>query len=559
MSRDFIIGPQAPLGDTWFDKTQIAKGKVLGEAFPPVPPTDPTALNDYLVNRYYYDLGKSLYIAHKRSGDPAFLTLAEKCVDSWWQFPSINQGRNRNADAKPAPRNAALGGLMIRAMQRPEMWDWLVWYLQAANGTWLKPRINYPTLHYGLREGAFTLQGMAWLSRVLPDSYPLLAGGTATNGAETRAQMLADVEMIATDYYGRLQFSDGSWRWNDHDVKDADGGTLVGITQPFMVGLLMQALIVVHQVTDRPTVKESVKNQILNGCRHLYSGGPYRKDDPTPYDPNKRWRCFWYIYHGGTTINPTKFERGGWSLPGVNHYEVSDARQSIGPVVGAFGYAYSITGDLFFKQAGEELWDAAYNGTDGIRNLFDSDGKGYNQNVSGAANYLVWRGQPAIPSPTPAPSPTPTPTPTPVPTNLPSPDGTEGPTITDSEGAVWTLGPSGRTLRNGVDAGGAGKKYLYWQKVVYLQGMSDGWFKWAGTAWKSIGTTRPPAPIVQPAPTPIPVPQPVPVPVKEEYVIKTLESVEAARTKLLQEMFGLGYAAWEEVKGIIKFRLFPNP
>lgn len=502
--NDLITGPQAPLDDTWFTKTQLSMAKALGESCPTVPPTDPVALNGYLVNLYYYDLGKSEYIAHARTKDAYFLSLGDKCVDSWWQHPSIDQGRNRNVDAKPAPRNAALGGLMIRAKQRPEMWDWLVWYLQAANATWLKARVNYPMLHYGLREGAFTLQGMAWLSQLLPDLYPLLGGGTATNGAEIRAQMLADVELIATEYYGRLQFPDGSWRWNDHDVKDADGGTLVGITQPFMVGLLMQALIVVHQVTTKPTVKENVKNQILKGCRHIYSDGPYRKDDPTPYDPSKEWRCFWYLYHGGTTINPTKFEKGGWSLAGRNADEVADARQSIGPVVGALAYAYLISGDPFFKAAGDELWDAAYNGTDGIRNLMNTDGKGYNQNVSGASSYPAWLIQAGV-------QPAPQPLPTPVFT--PSPDGTEGPVITDSTGAVWTLRDS-RTLRDGVDVGGAGQKYLYWQKTVYVQGMTAGWFKWTGTAWKFESATRPPAPVLvtQQPPTPTPVPTPVPTP-----------------------------------------------
>ena len=114
---------------------------------------------------------------------------------------------------------------------------------------------------------------------------------------------------------------------------------------------------------------------------------------------------------------------------------------------------------------------------------------------------------------TPVPQPVPPQPPQPASTNTPSPDGTEGPTVTDSEGAVWTLGPDNRTLRNGKDVGGAGKKYLYWQKTVYLQGMSDGWFKWTGIEWKWNSPNRPPAPVlvVQPTqPTPPQPTQPVP-------------------------------------------------
>lgn len=563
MSRDFILGPQVLPRDTWFDRTQVSMARSLGESCPAIPPTGGDALNQYEVGLQYYDLPMSEYIVHRKTGDPAVLMYAQKAADSWWKHPGwIGEGRIRKwpNEASPPPRHAGMGGLILRAMDgRPEMWDWIVGYTQAHLNIWLKSRLNNASLHVDIREGAFAFHYAVWVAKTLPDSYPLQAGGIATNGAAIRTQLLADLDKITTDYYERLQYPCGCWRYNA-DLKDGDGGTLVGITQPFTIGLLLLAFADLHQITTSPVTKESLKRQILKAARHLYVDGMYRKDDSVPYDPAKKWRCFWYLFHGGTTVNPAKFERGGWSLPGVNANEVSDARQSIGPVVAIYGYAYSISGDSFFKTAGDELWDAAYNGTDGIRNLMNTDGKGFNQNCRRAGSYPVWAGQSAIPPmPIPQPTPTPAPIPIPVPVSPPSPDGTEGPAVTDSEGAVWTLGPGSRTLRNGVDVGGAGKRYLYWQKVVYLQGMSDGWFKWTGTAWKSIGTTRPPAPIVQPAPTPIPVPQPVPVPVKEEYVIKTLESVEAARTKLLQEMFGLGYAAWEEVKGIIKFRLFPNP
>lgn len=529
MSRELILGPQASLDDSWFTKTQLTKGKLLGEALPATPPTDPIALNDYLVNRYYYDLGKSLYIAHKRSNDPVFLTLARKCVDSWWLYPEIDQGRKRLFPnvVQITPKFAHIGGLILRAIDgRPEMWDWIVAYTQAQLLIWLKWRLNNATVHFGVREGAFALQYAAWLSQVLPDSYPLQAGGMATNGAQIRAQLLADVELISTDHYGRLQYADGSWRWNDVDTKDADGGTLVGITQPFMIGLLMLALADVHQITTKTTVKENIKNQILKACRHLYSDGPYRKDDPTPYDPSKRWRCFWYLYHGGTTVNPTKFARGGWSLPGKNIYEVSDARQSIGPVVAAYGYAYKISGDLFFKTAGDEMWDAAYNGTDGIRNLFDTDGKGYNQNARRAGSYLVWAGQPAvqptpIPAPTPVPTPTPAPTPTPTPTPIPvspSPDGTKAVSIVDASGAKWTLNTLGHTLRNGVHVGnGSGIIYKYVSSTVYVLGSNRiTWYKWTGSAWLETGTTEPGGAATTPTPTPAPTPTPVPIPAPTE-------------------------------------------
>lgn len=81
--------------------------------------------------------------------------------------------------------------------------------------------------------------------------------------------------------------------------------------QPFMIGLLLSALIDVHRATVDATVKAKVANQIFKACRHLYADGPYRKDELVPANRNKRWRAFWYFYHGGTSVNPTLFEKGG--------------------------------------------------------------------------------------------------------------------------------------------------------------------------------------------------------------------------------------------------------
>lgn len=414
--NDFILGPQAPLGSTWFDAVQITKGKALGEACPAIPPANTEAevikigniTNTYNM-LHYYDLARCMYIAHKRSGDALFLSLARKCADSYWQHPLwIGGGTIRPwPDSAVTPKFAGIGGLILRALDgKPEYWDWINSYTQFVFDHWVKKRIGATELFYGVREGAFALQYAAWLAVAHPD------------GA-IRAAYLADVQTSAMHYYGKLQQPDGSWRWNDPDFKADDGGLLVGVMQPFMIGLLLHALSDVYEIATDSTVKASVGNQIVKACRHLYADGPYRKDDPVPYDSSKRWRSLWYFYHGGTTVNPTRFAKGGYSLPGNNAGEVGDQRQGIGLLVAAYGRAYQISGDSAFKAMGDELWDAAYGGSDGIRNLFDSDGKGYNQNARWAGSYLVWAGQPAIPSqPQPAPPIPPIPPATPSPPNV---------------------------------------------------------------------------------------------------------------------------------------------
>jgi hypothetical protein len=253
-AADFILGPQTTTSNTWFDTTEIDRGKYHGRNFPATPPTG-AELDNYIMANYY-DLGMGLAIAYRRTGDPEFLSLSRKVADSWWMSPHIKEGTVRTFDTfTHTPRNASLGGLILRAIDgRPEMWDWINAYTRYQFDAWLKWRLNDPQLYLGVRDGAFMLQYAAWLAKVLPDTFPLQAGGTATNGAALRAQYVADIEAISVNYFGRLQYADGSWRWDDPYYTDADGGQLRGVTQPFMVGLVLDALIDVYDITTNGTV-----------------------------------------------------------------------------------------------------------------------------------------------------------------------------------------------------------------------------------------------------------------------------------------------------------------
>ena len=107
----------------------------------------------------------------------------------------------------------------------------------------------------------------------------------------------------------------------------------------------------------------------------------------------------------------------------------------------------------------------------------------------------------ASPSPTPTPTPTPTPSPgTESPNNTRVPPGTR---IVDSAGAVWTL--SGQiVLRNGVDTGGRGTSLLYCNRLVYVFGLDNQWWRWNGS-WAPVGVVDP-CGAATPTPTPTPTP-----------------------------------------------------
>ncbi|HEU4765786.1 MAG TPA: Ig-like domain-containing protein, partial [Pyrinomonadaceae bacterium] len=453
-AAEFIIGPQAPVGSSWFDTVEIQKARIHGAACPDTPPTDPTALNSFVLLQYY-DLPLTEYVVYSRTGDPAFLAYAQKCADVWWKHPDwIREGMQRDFDngRTPPPRHGGIGGLILRALDgRPEMWDWINKYTRFHFDLWVKRRVNDPQLYYGVREGAFALHYATWLAKVLPDSFPLQAGGTEINGAGLRAQYLADVEAVSMNYYGRLQKADGSWRWDDVDFVDSDGGTLKGIMQPFMIGLLLNALVDVHRLSTNSTVKINIQNQIANACRHLYQDGPYRKDEAVVGLTGKRWRSFWYFYHGGTTVNPTRYQYGGGSYTNADqNWIVKSERQGISTIFSAYGYVYMITGDPTFKTMGDELFESAFgDSTDGIRNEADGTAKNYNQNYRMGGRYLIWSqgggsGTNPTPTPTPSPSssPTPTPTPTATPTPTPTPTPSPSPTPTPTPTPAPTPTPS---------------------------------------------------------------------------------------------------------------------
>ena len=402
---EMIVGPQLRLttATRYFDQIQSSRGVQHGTNFPATPPTSDS--NGY-INDQYYDLGLCLYALYYRSGDPTHLALARKVTDSWWSFSPFNSGATP-LEQSFAPRNASLGGLMLRAMDgRPEMWDWLQRYTRYQFDIWLKLRVNNSALHYGIRDGAYMLQYAAWMAKALPDSYPLQSGGMATNGAALRAGFLADVENVAVNYYARLQYPDGSWRWDDFDnVPQPDGGYLHGIMQPFMVGLLLHSLIDVYRATSNTTIRATLKTSILKCVDHLYTGGPYMTRNAGIAGSTLRWRAFNYLYHGGTTVNPTKYANGDYyGINAPNIYSVEGARQNSSTILHAFGWAYSVTGDSKYATWGNDIYDSIFGFTeDQVSNyVAGNDPKGYNQHYRAAGRYLAWRY--GTNPPTPAPS-----------------------------------------------------------------------------------------------------------------------------------------------------------
>ena len=354
---------------------------------------------DHYARATYYDTALVQYINYYRTGDPAFRDYARKIADALWGSQYIEFGTVAEGPNHLPPRSQAFAGLMLRALDdKPEYWDYLYREVRATFDHWLKRNRNNATLYYDIREDGYAQLYAVMLARVLPDRYPLHANGTlkpatgaASDGARKRAALLADAEDIAVNFFGRLQKSDGSWRW-DADVGSAPTDKHRNIEQPFMIGLYLESAVLLHQLSTNPTVKASLRDQIVRACRHLYRD-TFRANEVVKDMPQYRWRGVWYFWGGGNLANPRAYERGfGDRSTNGDENVIRGVRHLNSTIHHAFGYAYVLTGDREFLKMGDEIFGASFgDATDTLRNLATVGGKEYDMTFRSSGRYLAWR------------------------------------------------------------------------------------------------------------------------------------------------------------------------
>lgn len=362
----FIIGPQLKSGSVanpwpWFDSNAIETGTRHGSDFPAAPVN-----NSEYINANYYDQALVQYTNYYRTGDVRYLEYARKIADSWWEGSMI-RGGTVSPSSSHAPRNASLAGLMLRAMDgRPEMWDWITAYANWHLWNWGERRITRETLHYGVRDGGYALLFGTYVAVVHPSQ-------------SVREEYRRRVIPVARDYYARLQFQDGSWRWSDPAWPEFR-------MQPFMVGLLLEALIAVHKITEDPVLA----NAILRSTENLWAMA-YRGPQVVDERPEFTWRGMWYTVYGADGPTGTSSLRSGGDTNSIR-----EVRQLNATVVHAFGYAYRLSGDPKHLAWGDEVFAATFgNGTGPLSDRFyglgDFRPKEYNQSYRSAGRYLAYR------------------------------------------------------------------------------------------------------------------------------------------------------------------------
>ena len=398
-------------------------GNTVADTYYPDP--DWGANTDRYYSDNYYDTALVQYINYYRTGDARFLEYARKTADALWHSQWIGDGTVTGGPNHLPPRSMAFAGLMLRALDgRPEMWDYLEREASGTFAAWVYLRKNNATLYYDIREDGYAQLYAVMMAKVLPDSYPLYGNGTlkastgtVTDGAAKRATYLSQAEDTAVNFFGRLQRADGSWRWDVDDGPDPTSQNR-NVEQPFMVGLYLESVVLLHQLTANANVKTNLVNQLTRAVRHLYNDA-YEKNDPVTNLPPYKWRSFFYYWGGGTVAEPNKYsppspKTMACGLANCGDDSVAVRRHLNSTIHHAFGYAYFITGDPTYKEMGDDVFDASYGDrVDGIHGLADSGkGKDYDMNYRASGRYLVWRlatrseGTPASSQPTPMRNPT---------------------------------------------------------------------------------------------------------------------------------------------------------
>jgi hypothetical protein len=354
----------------------------------------------YLAN--YYDTALVQYINYYRTHDPRFLEYARKTADALWHSQFIDDGTVvQGHDDHLPPRSMAFAGLMLRALDgRPEMWDYLEREVRATFDDWVYRRKDDPKLYYDIRDDGYAQFYAVMMAKVLPDTYALYPNGTskprmgtATDGATKRKTYLSQTEEAAVNFFGRLQRTDGSWRWNVEESSSNPAQQFRDVEQPFMVGLYLESLVLLHQLTPNQRIKASLVNQLTRSVRHLYLDA-FESNHRVTDLPQYRWRSMVYYWGGGTVANPTQFSPPApKTTANADPDPIRAARHLNSTLHHAFGYAYYVTGDESFKRMGDDVFEASYGDqVDGLHCLADSGkAKDYDMNYRASGRYLVWR------------------------------------------------------------------------------------------------------------------------------------------------------------------------
>lgn len=386
-------------------------------------------LNDYLTGNqlYYYDSPMALWQLYFRTGDPQYMRGAIKGSEAIFAG-YMWLGRNRawngfsttaNTDNMPAPRNFQFSGYVLLGMAGHNgVWDLLDIYLANRYPTWISNYRGGSNEFRFLREKAYMILFTTWFVTAAPDSFPRsngtttsLNGGTTVDGSLATGRKGFWRDELNTDLPGFItddQTSYGIWLETDAQGDYGEGDitpfTVTGISQPFQLGLLGDALGYCWKNSIlSSTARNASRKMVLKLAAALGHLG--YNTNIAPDATSFRWRHPYGMLGMGHRLNPYAFRHGGESAflnntPDPNMF--AWYRQSLPLMLTTFGWAWEMSGHQWYKDMGDEMANAAFaeigentigSGADGKKSLIHSTSnwKDYGQGFRTSARYFGQR------------------------------------------------------------------------------------------------------------------------------------------------------------------------
>jgi hypothetical protein len=279
-------------------------------------------------NANFYDNVLAYYSLYYRTGIDTYLQYARTLADRWWSMPWVDEGRYcASNNGCLAPRNQAMTGLVIRALERGDMWP-------AMRRMWdyYRPWIRSRTLINDVRERAYELMFVAQCAIADPDP-------------DHRAACAADVNEAINHRWAPQQRPDKSWAVSSYYTGRSSWSEAFGVPGGGTVSVENGSTRVIGNGTKW---EESwVKNLYFWVCDDSSNGDPVAYLNPKFISPTELELPRPYE---GPTSSGKKWQSAVFVGVGTQPF-------MMGIAATAFTYAYKATGNNLARQL---ALDAAY-------------------------------------------------------------------------------------------------------------------------------------------------------------------------------------------------------
>lgn len=321
----------------------------------------------------YYDNGLAAYVTWAKTGLDEFATLGDQ-IGRWWYLYM-----DRGTDLSVSPRSQMWDGILIAAERGVLPSAEVYTNAHTAQNTsgaqgyqnWIAERTtadNYTNLYFGARESGYAWRYGFFLSQLHPD-------------AGTRAAWQTKLDTHITTYWrnlqckpgnpaGRCQTADGEWRWEDGGARGGGPWTVPVVgTEPWHIGVAMRGIIGYHRASSNATASTTLTawvNNLMTGTQPggIGSGKLYLDDVASDFAGVNCHRHYYTHLGGSLTAYTSGLNQGAGCSGGVD--AVYGGRDINNEMIGAYGYAFRLTGDTAIRTRGDAIFGATYGATDGF-------------------------------------------------------------------------------------------------------------------------------------------------------------------------------------------------